>query len=62
MNGKAFLAAFVTAARYTPGGCQVLQKWLSGREQELLGRPSALDRVRVFNANARLHGRAAGVA
>jgi len=38
---------------YTLGGYQVLKKWLSCREQTLLGRPLALDEVKAFTANAR---------
>jgi len=38
---------------YTLGGYQVLKKWLSYREQALLGRPLALDEVKAFTANAR---------
>ena len=38
---------------YTLGGYQVLKKWLSYREQTLLGRPLALDEVKTFTAIAR---------
>jgi Type ISP C-terminal specificity domain len=38
---------------YTLGGYQVLKKWLSYREQALLGRPLTLDEVKAFTANAR---------
>ena len=30
---------------YTLGGCQVLKKWLSYREQAILGRPLTVDEV-----------------
>jgi Type ISP C-terminal specificity domain len=38
---------------YTLGGYQVLKKWLSYREQTLLGRPLTLDEVKTFTAIAR---------
>lgn len=38
---------------YTLGGYQVLKKWLSYREQGLLGRPLTLDEVKAFTAIAR---------
>jgi hypothetical protein len=38
---------------YTLGGYQVLKKWLSYREQSLLGRPLTLDEVKAFTAIAR---------
>jgi len=38
---------------YTLGGYQVLKKWLSYREQPLLGRPLGLDEIKEFTAAAR---------
>jgi hypothetical protein len=38
---------------YTLGGYQVLKKWLSYREQTLLGRPLTLDEVKTFTSIAR---------
>lgn len=38
---------------YTLGGYQVLKKWLSYREQPLLGRPLSLDEIKEFTAHAR---------
>jgi hypothetical protein len=38
---------------YTLGGYQVLKKWLSYREQSLLGRPLTLDEVKGFTHIAR---------
>jgi hypothetical protein len=38
---------------YTLGGYQVLTKWLSYREQTLLGRPLTLDEVKTLTAIAR---------
>lgn len=38
---------------YTMGGYQVLKKWLSYREQEVLGRPLTLDEARLFQHIAR---------
>ena len=38
---------------YTLGGYQVLKKWLSYREQRLLGRPLTLEEVKTFTAIAR---------
>ena len=38
---------------YTLGGYQVLKKWLSYREQTLLGRPLTLDEVKTFTTIAR---------
>jgi hypothetical protein len=38
---------------YTLGGYQVLKKWLSYREQTLLGRPLTLGEVKAFTAIAR---------
>lgn len=38
---------------YTLGGYQVLKKWLSYREQTLLGRALTLDEVKTFTAIAR---------
>ena len=38
---------------YTLGGYQVLKKWLSYREQSLLGRPLTLDEMKMFTAIAR---------
>ena len=38
---------------YTLGGYQVLKKWLSYREQVLLGRPLSLDEIKEFTATAR---------
>jgi hypothetical protein len=38
---------------YTLGGYQVLKKWLSYREQTLLGRSLTLDEVKTFTAIAR---------
>lgn len=38
---------------YTFGGYQVLKKWLSYREQGLLGRPLNLDEVKAISAIAR---------
>ena len=38
---------------YTLGGYQVLKKWLSYREQPLLGRALTLDEVKAFSAIAR---------
>jgi len=38
---------------YTLGGYQVLKKWLSYREQSLLGRPLMLDEIKMFTAIAR---------
>ena len=38
---------------FTLGGYQVLKKWLSYREQELLGRPLTADEVREFTHTAR---------
>lgn len=38
---------------YTLGGYQVLKKWLSYREQDLLGRPLSLDEIKSFSAVAR---------
>jgi hypothetical protein len=38
---------------YTLGGYQVLKKWLSYREQGLLGRPLTLDEVKTFATIAR---------
>ena len=41
---------------YTLGGYQVLKKWLSYREEGLLGRPLALEEVKAFSAIARRIG------
>jgi fido (protein-threonine AMPylation protein) len=38
---------------YTLGGYQVLKKWLSYREQSLLGRPLGLDEIKEFTAATR---------
>ncbi len=38
---------------YTIGGYQVMKKWLSYREQKLLGRPLQPDEVRSFTEIAR---------
>jgi hypothetical protein len=38
---------------YTMGGYQVLKKWLSYREREILGRPLTLDEARLFRDIAR---------
>lgn len=38
---------------YTLGGYQVLKKWLSYREQKLLGRALTLDEIKSFTAIAR---------
>ncbi|MGH2558957.1 MAG: type ISP restriction/modification enzyme [Thermomicrobiales bacterium] len=38
---------------YTMGGYQVLKKWLSYREREVLGRPLSLDEARLFQQIAR---------
>jgi hypothetical protein len=38
---------------YTIGGYQVLKKWLSYREEKVLGRPLTLDEVRAVTAIAR---------
>jgi hypothetical protein len=38
---------------YTIGGYQVIKKWLSYREQSLLGRPLSSDEVREVTAMAR---------
>ena len=42
-----------TAWDYVIGGYQVLKKWLSYRDQSLLGRPLTEDEVREFRDNAR---------
>ncbi|MDP2831751.1 MAG: hypothetical protein Q8Q28_00315 [Pseudomonadota bacterium] len=34
-------------SEYPLGGCQVLKKWLSYREQPLLGRPLGLDEIKA---------------
>lgn len=39
--------------RYTIGGYQVLKKWLSYREHELLGRPLATDELEHVRQTAR---------
>jgi hypothetical protein len=38
---------------YTIGGYQVMKKWLSYREQPLLGRPLSLDEARAVTQIAR---------
>ena len=38
---------------YTLSGYQVLKKWLSYRDEGLLGRPLALEEVKAFTAIAR---------
>ena len=46
---------------YKLGGYQVLKKWLSYREQKVLGRPLKLDEVQHFTNTARRIGRILGV-
>ena len=49
LNGDAFWAAVPTNVwKYTLGGYQVLKKWLSYREEPLLGRPLHEDEARYF--------------
>lgn len=43
----------IAAWEYTLGGYQVLKKWLSYRERDVLGRPMRLAEVREFSALAR---------
>jgi hypothetical protein len=38
---------------YHLGGYQVLKKWLSYREEKVLGRPMQLDEIRTFSAICR---------
>ncbi len=50
LNGDAFWAAVPTSVwDYTLGGYQVLKKWLSYREEPLLGRPLNEDEARYFS-------------
>jgi hypothetical protein len=49
LNGASFWAAVpFNVWEYTLGGYQVLKKWLSYREQPLLGRPLYDDEARYF--------------
>jgi hypothetical protein len=49
LNGDSFWAAVPTNVwDYTLGGYQVLKKWLSYREEPLLGRPLHEDEARYF--------------
>ncbi len=59
LNGDAFWAAVPTEVwDYTLGGYQVLKKWLSYREQPLLGRPLHEEEARYF---AQVVGRIAAI-
>ena len=50
LNGDALWAAVpVNVWEYTLGGYQVLKKWLSYREEPLLGRPLHEDEARYFS-------------
>jgi hypothetical protein len=50
LNGSSFWAAVpVNVWEYTLGGYQVLKKWLSYREEPLLGRPLHEDEARYFS-------------
>jgi hypothetical protein len=50
LNGEAFWSAVPTAVwEYTLGGYQVLKKWLSYREEPLLGRPLHEEEARYFS-------------
>lgn len=49
LNGESHWAAIpVKVWQYTLGGYQVLKKWLSYREEPLLGRPLHEDEARYF--------------
>jgi hypothetical protein len=50
LNGEAFWSAVPAKVwEYTLGGYQVLKKWLSYREEPLLGRPLHEDEARYFS-------------
>ena len=57
LNDHAYWRNIPTAVwNYKLGGYQVLKKWLSYREQRVLGRPLTLDEVRHFSETARRIG------
>ena len=57
LNGNAFWHNVPAAVwRYKLGGYQVLKKWLSYRERDLLGRPLKLEEVQHFTDTARRIG------
>ena len=57
LNGNAFWHNVPAAVwRYKLGGYQVLKKWLSYRERDLLGRPLRLEEVQHFTDTARRIG------
>ena len=57
LNGNAFWRNVPAAVwRYKLGGYQVLNKWLSYREQTILGRPLRPEEVQHFTDTARRIG------
>jgi hypothetical protein len=54
LNGRAYwLNVPAPVWEYALGGCQVIKKWLSYREKELLGRSLSVDEVRYVTEVAR---------
>ena len=54
LNGRAYWSNIPVAVwEYTLGGYQVIKKWLSYREKELLGRSRNVDEVRYVTEVAR---------
>ena len=54
LNGRAYWRNMPTAVwRYKLGGYQVLKKWLSYRERNILARPLTLEEMQHFTDTAR---------
>jgi hypothetical protein len=54
LNGRAYWSNVpVSVWEYSLGGYQVIKKWLSYREKELLGRSLSVDEVRYVTETAR---------
>ncbi|MEO8613906.1 MAG: hypothetical protein ABI600_02105 [Luteolibacter sp.] len=52
-RAELFASAAELARPYTPGGYQVLKKWLSYRKSALLGRPLTSDEAQQFTHHVR---------